>query len=84
MWLKLRKNIDEVYRRSQDFWLGRKAKPQITRNDVIKNFHKEELFMGQSCRRMVDQKSGPRLACNLDFAKEKELEPKDKKISKIV
>ena len=40
--------------------------------------------MGQSYRRMVDQKSGPRLACNLDFAKEKGLEPKGKNISKIV
>ena len=33
---------------------------------------------------MENQKPGPGLACNLGFAKEKELEPKVKKISKIV
>ena len=37
--------------------------------------------MGQRYREMEDQKSGPRLACNLDFAKGKGLEPK---VSKIV
>ena len=40
--------------------------------------------MGQRYRRMEDQKPGPGLACNLDFAEEKGLEPKVKKISKIV
>ena len=40
--------------------------------------------MGQSYRRMEDQKPGPGLARNLGFAKEKGLEPKVKKISKIV
>ena len=40
--------------------------------------------MGQRYRRMEDQKLGLGLACNLGFAKEKELEPKDKKISKIL
>ena len=40
--------------------------------------------MGQRYRRMEDQKPEPGLVCNLDFAKEKGLEPKVKKISKIV
>ena len=40
--------------------------------------------MGQRCRKMEDQKSGPGLASNLDFAKGKGLKPKVKKISKIV
>ena len=84
MWLKLTKNIDEIHRRSQDFWLGGKTKPQITRNDVFKVFRKKGLFTGQRCRRMEDQKLEPGLACNLGFAKEKGLKPKVKKISKIV
>ena len=61
MWLKLRKkkkNIYEVQRRIQEFWLEGRAKPQITRNDVIKIFRKKELFMGQRYRKMEDQKSG--------------------------
>ena len=33
---------------------------------------------------MEDQKPGPGLACNLDFTKEQGLEPKVKKVSKIV
>ena len=33
---------------------------------------------------MEDQKSGPGLACSLNFAKEKGFEPKIKQISKIV
>ena len=40
--------------------------------------------MGQRYRRTEDQKPQPCLACNLDFAKEKELELKVKKVSKIV
>ena len=32
--------------------------------------------MGQRYSKMEDQKSGPGLACNLDFAKKKELEQK--------
>ena len=40
--------------------------------------------MRQRYRRMEDQKPGPGLACNLSFAKEKGLEPKVKKIFKIV
>ena len=40
--------------------------------------------MGQRYRRTEDQKPRPCLACNLDFAKEKELEPKVKKVFKIV
>ena len=34
--------------------------------------------MGQRYRKMEDWKSGPGLACNLDFAKQKQLEPKVK------
>ena len=59
------------------------AKPQITRDDVNKIFQKEELFTRQRYRKMENQKPGPGLACNLGFAKEKGLEPKVKKISKI-
>ena len=40
--------------------------------------------MGQRYRKTKDQKPRPWLTCNLDFAKEKELEPKVKKVSKIV
>ena len=36
MWLKLRKKVHEVHRGNQDFWLEGSAKPQITRNDLIK------------------------------------------------
>ena len=64
--------------------MGGKTKPQITRNDVFKIFRKKGLFTGQRYRRMEDQKPGPGLACNLGFAKEKGLERKVKKISKIV
>ena len=39
--------------------------------------------MGQRNRRMENQKMGLWLACNLDFAKGKGLEPKVKKVSKI-
>ena len=41
-----------MHKRSQGFGLGG-AKPQITCNNVIRNFGKEGLFMGQ---RMKDQK----------------------------
>ena len=40
--------------------------------------------MGQRYRKIEDQKPGPGLECNLDFAKEKELETYLKKISKMV
>ena len=66
------------------FDLGGAAKPQITRNNVIKIFREEGLFTDQRYRRIEDQKPGPGLACNLGFAKEKGLEPTVKKISKIV
>ena len=56
---------------------------KITRNDVIKNFRKNGLFVEQRYRRMEDQTPGTGLACNLDFAKEKGLKPKVK-ISKLV
>ena len=59
------------------------AKSQITRNDVIKIFLKEELFTRQRYRRMEDQKPVPGLACNMGFAKEKGLEPKVKKFPKL-
>ena len=36
-----------------------RPKPQITCNDVIKNFSKEEVFVGQKYRRMEDLKSLP-------------------------
>ena len=77
-------NIDKVHKCRQDFWLEGGDTPQITRNDVIKNFRKEGFFMGQSYRWMEDQNPRPGLACNLDFAKGGGLEAKVKKISKIV
>ena len=40
---------------------------QITRNDFIKIFIKEGLFIGQRYRRMEDQKPRPVLAPNLDL-----------------
>ena len=40
--------------------------------------------MGQRYRRMEDQKLQPWLACNLDFAEEKELKSKVKEVSRIV
>ena len=40
--------------------------------------------MGQRYRRKENEKLGTELACNLDFAKGKGLEPKVKKVSKIV
>ena len=43
-----------------------------------------DFFIGQRYRRMTDQKLGPRLACNLDFAKRKGLEPRVEKVSKVV
>ena len=39
--------------------------------------------MGQRYRRMEDQKPGPGLACNLDFAKSEGLEPKVEKVPKL-
>ena len=39
--------------------------------------------MGQKYRKMEDQKSGPGLACNLDFATGKCLEPKVKNFPKL-
>ena len=63
--------------------MAREAKLQITRNDVIKIFLKEGLFTRQRYRRMEDQKPVPGLARNMGFAKDKGLEPKVKKISKI-
>ena len=37
---------------------GTEAKPQITRNDIIKIFRKKGLFTKQRYRRMEDQKPG--------------------------
>ena len=68
---------------SQDFLLEGETKPQITRNDVINIFLKERLFTGQRYRRMEDQKPGPGLACNLGFAKEKDLNLKLKRFPKL-
>ena len=53
-----------------------RAKPQITRNDVIEFFRKEELYMEQRYLKMEEEKSGPGLAYNLDFAKGKDLNQK--------
>ena len=61
------------------------AKLQITRNDVIRNFRKKILYVGQRYRRIEDLKPGePGLLSNLDFAKGERLEPTVKNVSKIV
>ena len=49
------------------------GKPPITCNDVIRNFQKKELFMGQRYRRMEDHKPWPGLALYQDFAKRRRL-----------
>ena len=38
--------LSYTHRRSQDFWLGG-PKPQITRNDVIRNFRKSNFLWGK-------------------------------------
>ena len=38
---------------------GGGSKPQITCNDVIRNFRKEKFFVGQRYRRIKNQKSRP-------------------------
>ena len=64
--------------------IGEEAEPQITRSDVIKIFSQREAFYEQKYLRMENEKPETGLACNMGFAKEKGLEPKIKKISKIV
>ena len=56
-----------IYRLSQNFWL-RGPKPQITCNDVIKNFQKKKVLQGKG---IVGWKIWNRclLALNQDFAK---------------
>ena len=48
--------------------LFRGGKPQIIYSDVVRNFRKEGLLMGQRYRRMENQKPEPGLACSQDFA----------------
>ena len=48
------------------------------------NFLERGTFYGTIYRKMEDQKLGPGVACNLDFAKGKGHELKVKKLSKIV
>ena len=48
------------------------------------NFRKERLFMEQRYRRMEDQKPGPGLARNKDFALQGGLLPKLEKFSENV
>ena len=62
---------------------GEEAKPQITSNDIIKIFRKEGLFTRQRYRRMKDQKPGPGLAYNLDFAKKEDLNLNVKRFPKL-
>ena len=58
---------------------GGGSKPQITCNDVIRNFRKEKFFVGQRYRRIENQKSRPGLAVAQKFAKRKGLKSKVKK-----
>ena len=67
------------------------AEPQITRNDGIKIFRKERLFMGQRYCKMEDiinckmgQKLGPGELVTWILLKGKDLNQKFKKFSKIV
>ena len=84
MVLKVRKNIDEVQRRSQNFLLGRKAKPKITRNDVIKIFSKRGTLLDKDTAEWSIRSRGLGWHVSWILQEEKELEPKVKKISKIV
>ena len=58
---------------------GGGSKPQITCNDVIRNFRKEKFFVGQRYRRIENQKSRRGLAVTQKFAERKGLKPKVKK-----
>ena len=83
-----KKNIYKVHRRSQDFWLEGRGKPQITHNDVIKIFQKEGLFVGQryhkmECDLIKDQMSGLGWHVNRILPREG-LEQKVEKVFKIV
>ena len=84
-----KKNINEVHKRSQDFWLGGEVKPKshvmTLLNFFEKNFffEKRRIFSGQRYRRMEGQKRRPGLAYSLGFAKEKGLEPKLKRFPKL-
>ena len=63
--------------------VGGGGQTEITRNNVIKFFRKEEFFSGQRYRKMEGQKRRPGLAYSLGFAKEKGLEPKLKRFPKL-
>ena len=45
-WSIITINVGSTHRRSQDFWLGG-PKPQITCNDVIRNFRKRNFLWGK-------------------------------------
>ena len=64
-------------------WRGRPNRKSYVMTSS-KFFEKRRIFTGLRYRRMEDQKPGPRLACNLSFARKKRLELKVKKISEIV
>ena len=61
-----------IYWRSQNFWLGGGPKPQITCNDVIKNFQNRNFLWNKD---IVGCKSWNRcrVALNQDFAKKEHL-----------
>ena len=61
----------------------RGAKPQITCNDIIKNFRKEQLFMRPRYCGMEDQKLEPGLACTLNLLTRKELNQKVKRFPNL-
>ena len=51
----IQKEQQQKQSRIQDFWLGGGGKPQITCNDVIGKFFKEELLVGQRNSSLEDQ-----------------------------
>ena len=83
--IKVEKNIDEIHSvgvaRVFDWGEGQNA--NHTQWLHQKFLEKKTIYVGQRYRRMEDQKPRPGLARNLDFAKEKGLESKVKKISKL-
>ena len=69
MSLPITKSYQCHHRRSQDFWLGG-PKPQITRDDVIRNFRKSNFLWGKD---IVEWKIWSRslMALCQDFGKER-------------
>ena len=72
--------MDEVHRRSQDFWVGVGANHTQWRHQKFSNGRD---FLWDKDTVMEDQKPGCGLSCNLDFAKDKDLNQKFKRFPKL-